>query len=275
MPRQKTPNQRARKRKPAPRHGLSAFLPDAAASAFSPPPESAVKSFKLVFGIFLLPFCWVILETFLVLLQVDTLAGNYWRSPEFIAFGIGCILWLALFFCCRCRLMMWLYVAGHELTHALFVLICRGKVSKVHISSDGGHILTNRNNFLISLSPYFFPFYSVLAIIIWALAGWVVGKAEPVNPVWLYGMIGFTWMFHLSFTVWMSAREQPDLEQNGRIFSFAIIFLINMLLICGLLIIASPTATFAGFGISFWENARSLFDRFSESAMEVIRALPG
>ncbi|MEM7601017.1 MAG: hypothetical protein AAF357_06330 [Verrucomicrobiota bacterium] len=275
MPRKKPSNQRTRKRKPAPRQGLSAFLPDSAADAFSPPPESVVKSFKLVFGIFLLPFCWVMLETFLVLLRADTLVGDYWRSPEVIAFTVGGLIWLALFFCCRSRFMMWLYVAGHELTHALFVLICRGKVSKVHISSDGGHILTNRNNFLISLSPYFFPFYSVIAIILWALAGWVLGRSEPVSPIWLYGAIGFTWMFHLSFTVWMSTREQPDLDQNGRIFSFAIIFLINMLLICGLLIIASPTATFQGFGLSFWENARSLFDRFTESATEVIRALPG
>lgn len=275
MSRKKPSNQRTRKRKPAPRHGLAAFLPEATAASFSPPPENAVRSFKFVFGIFLLPFCWVILETFLVLFHADTLSGNYWRGPEFIAFGVGSVLWLALFFCCRCRPMMWLYVAGHELTHALFVLICRGKVSKVHISSDGGHILTNRNNFLISLSPYFFPFYSVITIIVWALAGWVVGHAEPLDPIWLYGSIGFTWMFHLSFTVWMICREQPDVEQNGRLFSFAVIFLINMLLICGLLIIASPTATFEGFGISFWENARSLFDRLSESTLEVLRALPG
>lgn len=234
-----------------------------------------MKSCKLIFGIFLLPFCWVAVETFLVLLHVDTLAGNYWRSPEFLAFGIGSLLWLALFFCCRSRFMMWLYVAGHELTHALFVLICRGKVSRIHISPEGGHILTNRNNFLISLSPYFFPFYSVLTILAWALAGWVVGRSEPVDPVWLYGMIGFTWMFHLSFTVWMSIREQPDLEQNGRLFSFSIIFLINMLLICSLLIIASPTATFRGFAISFAENARSLIARFSESALELLNAFPG
>ncbi|MEM1442524.1 MAG: hypothetical protein AAGF67_09290 [Verrucomicrobiota bacterium] len=254
---------------------MAAFLPDSAASSFQAPDEGMVKAFKLVFGIFLLPFCWVLLETFLVLIHADTLAGNYWRSTEFLAFGIGSALWLLLFFCCRSRVMMWLYVAGHELTHALFVLICRGKVSKVHISSDGGHILTNRNNFLISLSPYFFPFYTVLTILVWIVAGWVVGRSEPVNPVWLYGAIGFTWMFHLSFTVWMSVRDQPDLEQNGRIFSFAIVFFINMLLICCLLILASPTATFSGFAVSFWENASSLLDRFTESAVEVIRALPG
>lgn len=170
--------------------------------------------------------------------------------------------------------MMWLYVAGHELTHAIFVLLCRGKVTKVHISAEGGHILTNRNNFLISLSPYFFPFYTAAAIAVWALLQWVFREQGGLNPIWLYGTIGFTWMFHLTFTIWMIRREQPDLDQNGRLFSFAVIFLFNVVLICALLIIASPTATFEGFGVSLWENAKSFHVRFTESALELVRALP-
>lgn len=52
------------------------------------------------------------------------------------------------------------------------------------------------------------------------------------------------------------------------------IFLFNVVLICALLIIASPTATFQGFGVSLWENAKSFHVRFTESALELIRALP-
>lgn len=275
MARKKPSNKRARAKKPTPRHGLSAFLPESAARALTPAPETAIRRVKFVIGLLLLPLCWASLETFLVLLHADTFAGNYWRTPEFLSFAGGCLVWLALFYCARCRLMMWLYVAGHELTHALFVLICSGKVSKVHISSEGGHILTNRNNFLISLSPYFFPFYTALTILVWAVLQWIFREQGELNPVWLYGAIGFTWMFHLTFTVWMIRREQPDVDQNGKVFSFALIILMNVLLISALLIIASPTATFAGFGISFWENARSLHHRFVESAIELIRALPG
>ena len=63
------------------------------------------------------------LETFIVLLQADTLAGAYWKSREFLFFGLGTLTSLILFLFAFCRPMMWLYVAGHELTHALFVLM--------------------------------------------------------------------------------------------------------------------------------------------------------
>jgi hypothetical protein len=224
---------------------------------------------KFGIGLLLVPLCWILFETFLVLLQADTLAGSYWRSREFAFFGLGSALWLVLFLFARCRAMLWLYVAGHELTHALFVWICRGRVGRVHISAKGGHILTNRNNFLISLSPYFFPFHSAVVIVAWFLCGWVVAGRYRPDPVWLYGMIGLTWMFHLTFTVWMILREQPDVEQNGRLFSFTVIFAANVLLLSGMLVVASPTATFPGFFASFWENVRTFVPRVVESAVEV------
>jgi len=243
--------------------------------------ETSIRILKFSIGLCLLPVCWIVLETFVILLKADTLGGNYWRTPEFLSFGAGGILWMLLFWLAKSGLLiwltrglMWIYVAGHELTHALFVLLCRGKVSKIHISSDGGHILTNRNNFIISLSPYFFPFYSVVAAICWGLLQWVFRDRYDLDPRWFYGALGFTWLFHLSFTLWMVRREQPDVDQNGKLFSFTVIFLVNLLLLCGLLILASPTATFHGFGVSLWENGRSFFDRLSESALELFRALP-
>jgi len=224
---------------------------------------------KLLVGILLLPLCWVSLESFLLLFRDQTIANSYWRSTEFISFGMGSVFWLILFFSVRSRWMMWFYVAGHEITHAIFALICLGKISQLHISSAGGHILTNRNNFLISLSPYFFPFYTVMVIGIWALLDWAFfdfGRAE-IN--WLYGLIGFTWMFHLTFTIWMIRRDQPDLKQNGRVFSFAINFLANMLIISALLIMASPTATFLDFGHSFVANVESFPGRLLDSIREL------
>lgn len=274
MPRNPKTNLRTRKRRPPPRQGLSAFLPESAISLFDDPEGPALRVVKRVAGLLLLPVCWLMLETFLVLLEVDTLAGAYWKSAGFLFFGVGCLFWLVLFFFARCRPMMWLYVAGHELTHALFVLIFRGRVSKVHISADGGHVMTNRNNFVISLSPYFFPFYTAVTIVVWALVEWIVADVSKPDTVWLYGTIGFTWMFHLTFTLWMIRRDQPDVSQNGRIFSFTIIFIANVLLICAMLIVASPTATFRGFALSLWENARTLYPRLVESVSELYSMLP-
>ena len=253
---------------------MSAFTADSAGAFAAVGEIASSKITKFLTGILLLPVCWILLETFLVLLKADTLVGQYWKSKEFLAFGLAGLLWVILFFAWRTRAMMWLYVAGHELTHALFVMLCRGKVSKVHISSEGGHILTNRNNFIISLSPYFFPFYSAVAILSWAIAEWIIKDAGTLNPMWLYALIGFTWMFHLTFTVWMIGREQPDVDQNGKLFSFTVIFIANVLLICTMLIVASPTATFKGFGLSLWVNGQSFFSRLSESALELYQVLP-
>lgn len=269
MARSTKPRNRARGRKSQPSQGLPAFLAGTAPAWFSDPASPALRLVKFGVGLLLVPLCWILFETFLVLLQADTLAASYWRSREFAFFGLGAALWLVLFLFARCRAMLWLYVAGHELTHALFVWICRGRVGRVHISAKGGHILTNRNNFLISLSPYFFPFHSAVVIAAWFLGCWVVAGRYRPDPVWLYGMIGLTWMFHLTFTVWMILREQPDVEQNGRLFSFTVIFAANVLLLSGMLVVASPTATFPGFFASFWENVRTFVPRVVESAAEM------
>ena len=57
---------------------------------------------------------------------------------------------------------MVLYVFGHELTHALWVWLMGGRVSRFRVGRDGGHIVTDKNNFWIALAPYFFPLYSLL-----------------------------------------------------------------------------------------------------------------
>ena len=58
---------------------------------------------------------------------------------------------------------MLVYVFGHELTHALWVWLMGGRVSRFRVGRDGGHIVTDRNNFWIALAPYFFPLYSIFA----------------------------------------------------------------------------------------------------------------
>ncbi len=234
---------------------------------------ASIKWAKRFIGILLVPICWISLESLCVLFRAQK--TSYWLSPEFVSFTLGSAFWLVLFFGARSRFMMWLYVAGHEITHAIFVLICRGNVSKIHISSGGGHILTNRNNFLISLSPYFFPFYTAIIIVIWAVLDWKIPGFAENNLNWLYGLIGFSWTFHITFTLWMIRRDQPDVDQNGRTFSFTVISLANILIIASLLIVASSTATFQDFGRSFVINSESLGTRLIESLQEVWAFLLG
>ena len=169
---------------------------------------------------------------------------------------------LALFITSRRnKILMWLYVAGHELTHAFFAMLFRGKVSEIRITAtEGGHIKTDRSNFVITLAPYFFPFYTILAILIWAILEWQFIDFTNNQRFWLYGTIGLTWLFHIGYTVWMLQREQTDIKVNGRLFSYTVILLINLLLISALLIVASPAATFKNFAYDWWANLQSLIE---------------
>ncbi|PAW63054.1 MAG: hypothetical protein B9S36_05500 [Verrucomicrobiia bacterium Tous-C2TDCM] len=272
MARKAKPRNRARGRDSQPSQGLATFLSERAGAIFSDPHSPVILRVKFLIGLALIPLCWILFETFVVLLQADTLAAAYWRTREFTFFGLGGALWLVLFFFARCRPMLYLYVAGHEWTHALFVWLFRGRLLQpIKISHTGGHIITDRTNFLISLSPYFFPFYTVIAVAVWIFFHWVAADHLHPDLVWLYALIGFTWMFHFSFTVWMILRKQSDVEQNGRIFSFTVIFSANILILSGMLIVASPTASFRSFLASFWENLRTFWPRLVETGVEVGR----
>jgi hypothetical protein len=145
-----------------------------------------------------------------------------------------------------------LYVFGHELTHALWVWLMGGRVSRFKVGREGGHILTDKNNFLIALAPYFFPLYSILVIALYGALSLFVNM-QPYGRL-LYALIGGTWAFHLTFTCWMIPKNQSDLSDNGTIFSLVVIYLINLLLLSAMLIIVSPHITFASFGADILRN---------------------
>lgn len=203
----------------------------------------------------LLPLAFITTETFLTCLShaIDTSA---WRTAPFWFFSLGLILWLGVFF------FIWrpifLYVLGHEITHALCTWLCFGRVYHFNVTSEGGFVETSKSNLLISLSPYFIPLYSVVA----ALVFWLVGSYIDLTAwhatdfPWLPGyrwewagfwVLGFTWGFHLTFTVWMIAKDQPDLRGNGTVFSINLIYLVNILLLCALIVLAAPGLTWRNF----------------------------
>lgn len=219
-----------------------------------------MRALKFIIGIILLPFCWASIKTFFQLFHSEATSGAFYKVPEFFFFGAGAIVGLIVFiYAKRNKILMWLYVAGHELTHALFAMIFRGKVSEIRITAtDGGHIKTDKSNFVINLAPYFFPFYTIFVIFVWAIAEWQFIDFTESQTFWLYGSIGLTWLFHIGYTVWMLQRKQTDIQVNGRLFSYTVIVLANLLVISGLLIIASPAATLRSFGQDWWQNMQAL-----------------
>ena len=117
---------------------------------------------KFVVAIFLLPVCAILTQTFFTVFARATVTQRLWAAEEFWFFSLGAVLWLIAFF--GLPRPMLVYVFGHELTHALWVLLMGGRVSRFRVGREGGHIVTDRNNFWIALAPYFFPLYSLIVI---------------------------------------------------------------------------------------------------------------
>jgi len=146
-----------------------------------------------------------------------------------------------------------------------------GRVSHFRVGRDGGHVITNRTNFWIALAPYFFPLYSILAIALFGAFS-LVYNLQPYGRL-LYAVIGATWAFHLTFTCWMIPKNQTDLRDHGTFFSLTVIYLMNLVLLCAMLIIASPHSTFVSFAADLGKNlgnfsqwVADLIDRFVQGA---------
>ena len=224
---------------------------------------------KFIFAIFLLPVCAVLTQTFFTAFARATVTQRLWAAEEFWFFSLGAILWVIAFFGLPRPIV--LYVFGHEFTHALWVWLMGGRVSRFRVSRDGGHIVTDRNNFLIALAPYFFPLYSILTIAIYGLLS-LFYNVQPYGRL-LYAIIGVTWAFHFTFTCWMIPKKQTDLIDHGTFFSLVVIYLTNLVLLSVMLVLAARQITFLDLGKdlvinigNFSHGVVNLFERFSRGA---------
>ena len=158
---------------------------------------------------------------------------------------------------------LYFYVLGHELTHAVFVLLYRGKVMDFHVSKEGGYITTNKTNLVIALSPYFVPFWAVVSAVLYGAVRYFGGISQEWDRL-LYLVMGVTWTFHMVWTLWMIPRDQPDLKENGTFLSLVIIYLANVLVLVGLLCLAghAPLESIRDFALEWLRFAATWGDVF-------------
>jgi hypothetical protein len=224
---------------------------------------------KFVVALFLLAPAWIVTETFFTSFARAAVHAEFWRSEEFWFFGCGFVIWLAAWVLFSNHRPLIVYVFGHELTHAIWVILHGGKVSAFRITRSGGHILSDRINTTIALSPYFFPIYSVFGIVIYALLG-CFWDMTPWRPL-LYMYIGASWSFHLTFTLWMIPRGQTDLTYGGNFYSGVVIYIMN-LVVLSVFLIAAPN------GLTLRAFARELRDNtvdFARFVVDILHLLHG
>jgi len=242
--------------------------------ALRPPPAAAPRVIprrwlNTVFGVFLLPVALLLTQTFFGAFSRATVEHGFWATDEFWFFALGAALWTLWFFGSIWSMgvprPLRAYVFGHELTHAIWVWMWGGKVSRFEVSRDGGYIVTDTHNFWIALAPYFYPLYSLALIVLYGVASLFYDLPHLgatfllMTPLqWLFLLLGASWAFHLSFTLWMIPKGQSDLSSHGNFFSLVIIYLMNLLVLALFLIVAAPEISFASFGRELWANAEDL-----------------
>lgn len=204
----------------------------------------------------LVPLALFSFVTFAELFFRASREGGFLGSTEFGWFGFGAAIWMLMFWRWR-REFMIAYVFGHEWSHILAAKLCGAVVYDYQITSQGGWVDTNKSNTFISLSPYLLPFYTLGVILLYGIAGLFV-NLESIQAISLGSyslpfsslktlsfLIGFTWWFHLSYTLRTLRIEQSDLRRNGAFFSGWLITVCNLYIVAALLICASPAVTWA------------------------------
>ena len=181
---------------------------------------------KFLVGLLLLPLCWAMTLTFLesvrILAQAPARLPLLHVGATVCGIAIWALVWMFLPPLTRT------YVLGHELTHALSTLLFGGRPSNLRVSRSGGSVCVTKTNVWVSLSPYFFPFYVVLVLAIWLPLRAFVPAVRPYDPIALF-WLGLAWAFHLTFTIRFLRGRQPDVQEHGALFSFALIYFLNLL----------------------------------------------
>lgn len=159
---------------------------------------------------------------------------SFWYSEPVWFSVMGMLLFLCLKFAHAAdAVLVYVYVVGHELTHALAAKLSFGHVETMKFDLSGGYIETDADNLFIALSPYFTPLW----MFCWMATLWLLNLALPFEafPAWFYAGGGFWWAFHLYWTGWIIPREQPDMLENGVVLSMLITLLMNIVVLAGIL----------------------------------------
>ena len=186
-------------------------------------------------GLLLIPICLAASGTVLDLVRGIQSTASLLPPPVLTLAG-GFVLWLAIYYTLPHPVRT--YILAHELTHALWASLMGARVTSLKVGKSGGSVTLSKSNFLIALAPYFFPLYTIMVIACYYLAS-IACDVERYYLLWL-GLVGFSWGFHFTFTITTLLQHQADVHESGRLFSYTVIYIMNVLGICLWIVMVSP-----------------------------------
>lgn len=209
----------------------------------------------MIVAILLLPVCIGAVSALWMVIRSSGSADTTW-VPLLAGAACWAVIYLLL------PKPMWIYVFGHELTHAVWTWFCGGKVKRFKASSSGGHVVISKSNFLIALAPYFFPLYAVLVVLLF-LIGHLIWNWQHFL-VWFHLFLGAAYAFHVTLTFHVLQTKQTDITSQGYLFSAVIIFLGNVIvLLFGIPLLAAKVDVLTALGWWF-ECVGEVFHRLGK-----------
>jgi len=219
-----------------------------------------------VLGLLLLPLCWSLSVSLVHLVMAIQPDSDWPIPPAGLALAGGFVLWEVIFLTLTRPVRA--YVLGHELTHALWGAMMGARVLSIKVSKESGSVSLSRSNMFITLAPYFFPFYTFLVLLAYYALS-IFLDVTRWNLLWL-GLVGFTWGFHLTFTITTLLQKQSDIRAYSHLFSYAVIYIMNVVGICLWVIMVAPVTLEQGI-LYIREDAAVVFSVVAGRAVETAR----
>lgn len=182
---------------------------------------------KISLALFLVvaPFLFVGFgREFLEIIKTVSLKNSRWFS-----FLLGALIFLPVHFIAkRFFNSLWCYVETlvHELTHLLIGLLFLKIPVGIRVSAhEGGEVrqigFGTTGQIWVTLAPYFFPTVSLFVLI--------VAYFLKLNNQTLFGILGFTTLFHLVSNWTETSFRQPDLQKAGILKTILILPVMNLI----------------------------------------------
>ena len=209
----------------------------------------------MIIALLLLPICVGAAQALWMVLQHSGSADTTW-----VPLLAGAACWIVIYLILPKP--MWLYVLGHELTHAVWAWLFGGEVKKIKVTSKGGHVHITKSNFLIALAPYFFPLYAVLVVAVFVIGHLIWNWHQFLAVFDLF--LGAAYAFHVTLTAHILKTRQSDITDQGYLFSAVVIFLGNIsVLLLGIPLLAAKVGV--GSAFTWWfECTREVFHRIGQ-----------
>lgn len=213
------------------------------------------KWVKMLVAIALLPLCFGAARALWMVIHSSGSADTTW-----VPLLAGSACWVVIYF--LLPKPMWIYVLGHELTHAVWAWLFGAEIRRLKVTSNGGHVVITKTNFLIALAPYFFPLYAVLVVTIFCIGHLIWDWRHFLALFHL--LLGAAYAFHVTLTAHILKTRQTDITEQGYFFSAVVIYLGNIsVLLLGIPLLASKVQVWTAMG--WWlECTGEVFHRIGQ-----------